>query len=168
MKKFYDKHHQTASSYKVGDMVLLDNTNLHSTRPARKLDDKRFGPFRIMEQVSPVNYRLDIPRRWHLSTHMFHVSKLRPFIADPTSITPPPPPPDLIGDHYEYEVETILNSRRTTRGAIQYLVKWKNYGREENSWEPRRNLSNATTAVTEFHRLHPHAPGSSFVVENSP
>lgn len=168
MKRFYDEHHQTAPSYEVGDMVLLNNTNLRSTRPARKLDDKRFGPFRITEQVSPVNYRLDIPRRWHLSTHVFHVSKLRPFIADPTSVTPPPPPPDLIDDHYEYEVETILNSCRTARGGIQYLIKWKNYGREENSWEPRRNLSNATAAVAKFHRLHPHAPSLSFVVENSP
>ena len=99
---------------------------------------------------------------------MFHVSKLCPFIADPTSITPPPPPPDLIDDHYEYEVEAILNSHRTAHGAIQYLVKWKNYGREENSWEPRCNLSNAVGAITNFHRLHPHAPNPSFVVENSP
>lgn len=144
MKRFYNESHQTTPSFKVGDLVLLSNTNLRSTHPARKLDDKHFGPFRITEKISPVNYQLDVPSRWHLSTRVFHVSKLHTFIADSSSTTPPPPPPDLIGDHYKYEVEAILNSHHTARGTIQYLIKWKNYGHEENSWEPHRNLSNAT------------------------
>lgn len=158
MKWFYDGQHQVAPSFKIGDLVLLSNTNLCSTWPARKLDDKCFGPFRITERISPINYRLNIPHRWHLSTHVFHVSKLHPFTVDPSSTTPPPPPLDLIDDHYEYEVETILDSCRTAQGAIQYLVKWKNYGREENSWEPRRNLSNAAETIAKFHHSHPQAP----------
>lgn len=56
MKRFYDERHQTGPLFEIGDLVLLSNTNLHSTRPARKLDDKHFGPFRIMERISPVNY----------------------------------------------------------------------------------------------------------------
>lgn len=158
MKQFYDKHHQVSPSFKVGDLVLLSNTNLCSTRPARKLDDKRFGLFRITEQISPINYHLNIPYRWHLSMHVFHISKLHPFTTDLFSITPPPPPPDLIDDHYKYEVETILDSCRTSQGAIQYLVKWKNYGREENSWEPRRNLTNTSEMLTTFHHSYPLAP----------
>lgn len=158
MKHFYDKHHQSGPSFKVGDLVLLNNTNLHSTRPARKLDDKCYGPFKITEQISLVNYRLNIPRRWHLSTHVFHVSKLCHFVADPSSITPPPPPLDLINDHYEYEVKTILDSCQTARGAMQYLIKWKNYGHKENSWEPHHNLSNATEAITKFHCSYLQAP----------
>lgn len=99
MKCFYDEHHQTGPSFKIGDLVLLSNTNLCSTHPARKLDDKHFGPFKIIEQISPVNYQLEVPHHWHLSTHVFHISKLCPFITDPSSVTPPPPPPDLIDNH---------------------------------------------------------------------
>lgn len=158
MKCFYDEHHQLGPSFKVGDLVLLNNTNLHSTCPAQKLDDKCYGPFKITEQISLVNYRLNIPHRWHLSTHVFHVSKLCPFVANPSSFTLPPPPLDLINDHYEYEVETILDSRCTACGAIQYLVKWRNYSCEENSWEPCQNLSNASEAITDFHHSYPRTP----------
>jgi hypothetical protein len=38
------------------------------------------------------------------------------------------PPPDLIDGEEEYEVESILKSRRYGRGRkVQYLVKWKGY-----------------------------------------
>lgn len=56
MKQFYDECHQVGPLFKVGDLVLLSNTNLHSTHLARKLDDKCFGPFWITEQISPINY----------------------------------------------------------------------------------------------------------------
>ena len=38
----------------------------------------------------------------------------------------------------EYEVEEILDSRVSGRGGgkLEYLIKWKNYPREELSWEP--------------------------------
>lgn len=168
MKRFYDNRHQENPKFKVGDLVFLSNVNLRSTRPTRKLDDKRFGPFKIVRQISPVNFKLALPCQWSLSMSVFHVSKLKSFTADPFSTSAPPPPPDLIMDHLEYEVEAILNSRRTARGALQYLVKWKGYGREENSWEPLRNLSNAADSIARFHTAHPHAIRSLLVVENSP
>lgn len=168
MKRFYDTRHQEGPKFKVGDLVFLSNVNLRSTCPSRKLDDKHFGPFKITKQISPVNFELDLPHQWSLTTSVFHVSKLKPFTADPFSISAPPPPPDLIADHLEYEVEAILDSRQTTRGALQYLVKWKGYGREENSWEPLRNLSNAANSIARFHSTHPHAIRSLLVVENSP
>ena len=63
-------------------------------------------------------------------------------------------------DYLEYEVESILDSRIIPRLGLQYLIKWKGYGRKENSWEPVRNLSNAKSAISSFHRLHPQAPTS--------
>lgn len=33
----------------------------------------------------------------------------------------------------EHEVEAIIG-RRLSRGKVQYLVKWKGYGHEHNSW----------------------------------
>ena len=59
----------------------------------------------------------------------------------------------------EWEVETILNSRRTGRWKkLSYLVSWKGYNASYNSWEPVENLSNARALVEEFHRSHPSAP----------
>jgi len=53
--------------------------------------------------------------------------------------------------HPEYEVEEILAHRRRGRGH-QYLVKWKGYGMEENTWEPLSNLWGAKDLVEEFSR----------------
>ena len=58
----------------------------------------------------------------------------------------------------QYEVEEILDSKRE-KGGWEYLIKWKGYGPEHNTWEPRGNLlQHAKKAVEDFHRQHPSAP----------
>ena len=60
----------------------------------------------------------------------------------------------------EYEVEDLLDSRisRKGHGRLEYLVKWKNYLREDASWEPKDNLAGAQEIVDEFHKKFPNAP----------
>ena len=41
----------------------------------------------------------------------------------------------------EYKVKEILDFKMTQRGQ-EYLVSWKGYSAEENSWEPKENLRN--------------------------
>ena len=43
----------------------------------------------------------------------------------------------------EYEVESILDFKRVS-GKPHYLVKWKGYSDEENTWEPTQNLRNCS------------------------
>ncbi|CAD5213283.1 unnamed protein product [Bursaphelenchus okinawaensis] len=43
-------------------------------------------------------------------------------------------------DNNIYLVEK-LTDRRWRRGRVEYLVKWLNYGDEENTWEPRANIN---------------------------
>jgi len=69
----------------------------------------------------------------------------------------PPPPPELVDGEEEYIVEKILNSRMFRR-KLQYLVKWKGYGIEGNTWEYSENLNHAPEKVTEFHTKNPGAP----------
>jgi len=48
-------------------------------------------------------------------------------------------------------VEKILN-KRMVRGKEKFLVRWKGYMAEEDTWESRENLENAKELVEEFER----------------
>ena len=46
-------------------------------------------------------------------------------------------------------MKKILNKRKI-RGVVKYLVKWKKFIVEYDSWERERNLENVKKVVTEF------------------
>ena len=62
-----------------------------------------------------------------------------------------PPKPVIIEGKVEFKVEKILN-KRTVRGKEKFLVRWKDYIVEEDTWENRENLENAKELVEEFER----------------
>lgn len=49
----------------------------------------------------------------------------------------------------EYEVEDILQSREED-GVRLFLVKWKGYPPDNNTWEDEKNLTNASDAIGKF------------------
>jgi chromobox protein 1 len=71
---------------------------------------------------------------------VFHVSLL--------SLTKNPENRKAEAAHEEYEVESIL-AKRVTKNRTEYLVKWKGYEEDENTWEPVANL-HCSDKITEF------------------
>jgi len=103
-------------------------------------------------------YRLKLPY-WMKQLHpVFNVVKLTPAPNDLIMgcKTEDHPPPIVIDGEAEWEVKEILNSRWHQR-RFQYLIKWKGYGREHNSWESTSEVF-APELTAEFHRKHPRAP----------
>ncbi|CAJ0943929.1 unnamed protein product [Ranitomeya imitator] len=70
-----------------------------------------------------------------------------------------PPAPVLVEGELEYIVEKILDSR-VSRRKLQYLVKWKGYAQEDNSWVFASDV-HAPDLVRAFHVAHPGRPGGS-------
>lgn len=142
--------------YAKDQLVWLSAKNIQSTHPSAKLTPKRYGPFPITEVLSPLTYRLQLPKTWKIHP-VFHATLLSPY-KETTEHGPNflRPPPDIIDNEEEWEVEKILESR-VTRKHIQYLVKWKGYPDSDNLWLPKTHLTNAKKLIADFHRLHPQA-----------
>ena len=88
---------------------------------------------------------------------VFNVVKLTPAPPDPIVGRHAPPPPllEIIDGEEEWVVEEILDSRMMNQ-KLWYLVKWKDFGMEHNSWEPWDNI-HALELTMDFHRRHPGA-----------
>ena len=158
MARYYNQRRTPAPEYKPGDKVFLDASDIQTTRPSKKLDHHRLGPFVIERKVNNNAYRLRLPTSLRRLHPVFNVVKLSPAPEDPIPgrRAKPPPPPRLVEGQEEWEVEKVLDSRMF-RGRLKYLVHWKGFGREHDSWEYAEDVK-APRLISEFYRLNPAAP----------
>ena len=155
--EYADKRRDPAPDYKPGDMVFLDSRNLRTQRPSRKLDFKQQGKFKIVRQVSPYAYELELPASMKIHP-VFHTSLLSPAGNNPLpGHRQPEAPPVIVDGEEEWEIQEIMDSKRTRKGSqdIKYLVRWK--GWDHPTWEPY-SLVEDTEALEKFHRQHPGKP----------
>ncbi|KAL0190943.1 hypothetical protein M9458_013641, partial [Cirrhinus mrigala] len=160
LQRAADRRRRVGPSYEPGQWVWLSTRDLRLRLPCKKLSPRYVGPFKIIRQITPVSFRLELPPEYRISP-TFHMSLLkpagRPEGGENLEGTAPQGPAPLIIDGEEvYRVSTILDSRRR-RGRLQYLVDWEDYGPEERSWVPAEDiLDPALTA--DFHASHPARP----------
>src|SRR3984957_18870062 len=104
-----------------------------------------------IRKVGLAAYELDMPSAWK-GYCIFNQDRLKKyyklkFQSQKDNIAPPEP--KLIDDVEEYKVEAIL-AERICRGVTEYLVKWKGYTTENNTWEPEENITNAKDELRKF------------------
>jgi len=143
------------AQYNTGDQVWLEGKNLRLPYQATKLAPKRYGPFKIIKEISPVAYQLALPLTWKIH-NTFHASLLSPY-HETTAYGPnfSQPPPDLINDEEQYEVEQICNHWYFGRNrTLQYLIHWKGYPNSDDTWEPAADTY-APDLVKAYHKGTP-------------
>jgi hypothetical protein len=162
---YYDKSRRPTPIYIPGTMVLLSLRNVKTSRPSRKLDIRRAGPFKILERIGSHAYRLDLPSTMKIHP-VFHVSLLDPYhepsYSNQLELRPGPIEIDTEGQEV-YEVATVLNSRYAPRtGKLEYLVEWVGYEgvQDEMTWEPASNLDGASDTIADFHLRYPDKPST--------
>ena len=155
-QKSWVKHKDTPK-YKEGDLVWLEGKNLHTAQPMPKLGARRHGPFKVVQVMSPINYRLELPTQWSIHP-VFHIDLLTPYWETIThGANYQRPPPNLVDNTEEYEVEKILDSRLFgRRRRLQYLVKWKGYPDADNMWVDKDDVF-ADDKVRAFKDSNPDA-----------
>src|SRR6202165_5370077 len=144
-KKNYDKKHQPLS-LKPGEKVLVNIQSLQlpeSKGPGRVFTQLYDGPFEVLEQVTPVSYRIRIPHSYqiHPVISIAHLEKYKE--AEPGDIRPKLKP--LRDDPLEYEVEEIVAQKWgqwNGRRVQLYKCSWKGYG-VTDEWIPLSYLRNA-------------------------
>ena len=128
--------------FKKGDKVWLEARNLTCSITNLKFTPKREGPFTITRVLSPITYQ-------------FHTTLLSPYCENNVhGPNFPAPPPDLIAGEEEYEIDWILHHRGPPSWQ-SFLIWWKGYSAEEDSWIPEWDLKNAKFALNDYKKWHP-------------
>ena len=66
------------------------------------------------------------------------------------------PPPDLIDGEEEYKIKKIIRHHGPP-SSRSFLIRWKGYSAEEDSWVPEQDLKHAKSALVDYKNLHPSA-----------
>jgi len=64
MKRQFDKKRQNLQGLKEGENIWLEAKNIHLNRPSKKLDKKRYRPFKILKVIGQEAFQLKLPEGW--------------------------------------------------------------------------------------------------------
>jgi len=155
MKKFANRRRKKKEEYRVGDLVLLSMKDLKwqmKGERSEKLTERFVGPYKVKGIISSNAIELELPKsvRIHPVVNISRVQLYKPQVKGQKKT---PPKPVIIKGEEEFEVEKIIN-KRTVRGKEKFLVRWKGYIVEEDTWKNKENLENAKELVEEFEKIY--------------
>ena len=121
-------------------------------RRSEKLTEHFVGPYKVKGIVSSNAIELELPKpiKIHPVVNVSRVQLYKPQVEGQKKILPKLL---IIKGQEEFEVEEILN-KRMIREKKKFLVRWKGYMTEEDTWENRENLENIKELVKEFKRKY--------------
>ena len=119
-------------------------------RRTEKLTERFVGPYKVKEIISSNAVKLELPSTVKIHP-VVNVSRIRRYIEQVEGQKKEQPAPVIIKGEEEWEVERILNKQRV-RGKDKYLVRWKGFMAESDTWEGRENLENAKEVIEEFEK----------------
>jgi len=151
--KYADKKRSDVEEYKVEDLVMLSTKDLKYQmigRRTEKLTERFVGPYKIKKIISSNTVELELPSTIKIHP-VVNISRIHRYVGQVEGQKKKQPAPVIIEGEEKWEVERILNKQRV-REKNKYLVCWKGFTVESNTWEGRENLENAKEAIEEFEK----------------
>ena len=146
IKRYADRSRKKT---KKGDRVLLSTKNLvFKERPVRKLTERYIGPYTIEEVVSTNVVKLQLPSLMRIHP-VVNVSWIVWYREQVRGQKKEKRKPVEVEEVKEWKVEKVLNKKKM-RGVEKYLVQWKGFTVERDTWERRENLKNVEELIEEF------------------
>jgi len=131
--------------------VLLSTKDLvFKERPSKKLTERYVGPYAIEEVVSSNAVKLRLPSSMRIHP-VINVSRIVRYKEQVKGQKRKEGKLVEVEGVEEWEVEKILNKKKI-RGVEKYLIRWKGFTAEGDTWERRENLKNAEELIEEFER----------------
>nr|XP_043638104.1 uncharacterized protein LOC122609108 [Erigeron canadensis] len=127
--------------FEVGDFVLLKVSPWKGiVRFVKRgnLEPRYIGPFKILERISPVAYRLELPQDLSEFHNVIHVCTLRKCLADPTLNVPLEEiRVDKTLKFVEEPIEILDRQTKKLKNIWYTIVKviWQARRRPEFTWE---------------------------------
>jgi len=118
MKTYYDRNKDESLDLQEGDKVYLEGTNITPLRPMKKLSEKRYGPFIILEKIGKSAYKLKLPKSWNQVHPVFNEVLLTPALPPLPHQSTLQPPPIILQGEEEYEVEAIVQKKKKGRRMV--------------------------------------------------
>ncbi|XP_070010668.1 uncharacterized protein [Nicotiana sylvestris] len=110
----------------------------HTSRKKGKLSPRYVGPYRIIQKIGQVAYKLELPPEMSMVHPVFHVSMLRKVVGDSSSIVPVET--IEVNEELSYEeVPVVILDRQVQKLRNEEIasvkVLWRNQQVEEPTWE---------------------------------
>ena len=158
IKISYDRKH-TWIDLKPGShaYLRLHHDYIISRLINRKLSNQRVGPFKIIEKINNLAYRLELlpvmKIHFVMSVTQLELKSSNQNLYNRLTSDEPPPVTEEGDDDTEksYIIERLLE-RRTSREKTQYLIKWLGYGPAHNVWYDVDDLADAQDLIEDLEK----------------
>ena len=149
MKRYADRGRKETEVWKKGDQVLLSTKDLvFKERSTKKLTERYMGPYAIEEVVSSNAVKLRLPSLMRIHP-VVNISWIVRYKEQMKGQKKEEGKPVEVEEVEEWEVEKILNKKKI-KGVEKYLIRWKGFIVEGDTWERKENLKNTEKLIKEF------------------
>ncbi|KAK6160449.1 hypothetical protein DH2020_003830 [Rehmannia glutinosa] len=148
-QKIYADKRRKDLEFEVGDEVFprfSPRKGLINPKKGGKLSPRYVGPYKILQRIGKLAYRLELPAQYAGMHDVFHVSRLKKYRPDPEHIITRDTPPLMENLSYTGKPIQIIDQQirqLRKREILMVKVVWQNHNRDEYAtWEMEEDMRN--------------------------